>query len=180
MLFRCSKDTELTILKHPMFKLILLSLWALYGSSVHEFHTSLMDLTYDKETKSFLMEIEVDTEHFEQVLNEVYEMDVHLGEDNEVEDLNDLIEAYFNEQLFLQINGKIIGLTVSELEVDYAHTHITFEAIKQRRRVKKIYLENTYMLEAFSEQQNLVNIYYKKKKRALLFDTSHTSEEVKF
>lgn len=163
-----------------MVHLILVLFSVIVFQPIHEFHTSLMTMSYEKESRAFEIEIEVDTEHFEQVINEVYETDIHLGESNEIEDCNDFIEAYLNETLFLKINKKIVGLSVEKIEVDYALTIITLEPIKHKRRVKSINLENTYMLEKFPTQKNLVHIFYKDQKRSLLFDSQITEEKVSF
>jgi len=163
-----------------MFKLIFILFATLFLYPSHEYHTSLMTMSYDKETKSFRLELEADTEHFEEVINDVYETDIHLGEDNELEDSDDLIEAYLNESLFLKMNKKIIGLTVSEVKVDYAVTIITLEPIRHRRKVKRIDLENTFMLEKFPKQNNLVHIFYKDDKKSLLFDNENSSESIRF
>jgi len=163
-----------------MFNLIFILFTSLLLQPIHEYHTSLMTMSYDKDLKAFEVEIEVDTEHFEEVINGVYETDIHLGEKNEVEDVDDLIEAYLNESIFLKINKKIIGLTVSAVEVDYAVTIIKLEPIGHRRKVKRIEIEGNYMLEKFPKQKNLVNIFYKDKKKSLLFDSQNSSESIRF
>ena len=163
-----------------MLKLLFAISLSLSFNAIHEFHTSLMGIVYNEDSRAFEIEIDVDTEHFEMVINEVYETDVHLGEPNEIEDLNDLIEAYLNEQITLRINNKIVGLTVSCKEVDYATTFITLEPIAHKRKVKSISLINTYMLEKYPAQKNLVHIYYRDEKRSLLFDSSNSSEDLKF
>jgi len=162
-----------------MFTVLFALITCLFLNPTHEYHTSLMTMTYDKDTRAFEVEIEVDTEHFEEVVNEVYEMDIHLGEENEVEDVNDMIEAYLNESVFLKINKKIIGLTVAEVDVDYSLTIIKLEPIKHKRKVKTIELESGYMLEKFPSQKNLVNIFYKEVQKSLLFDSQNSSESIR-
>ena len=47
---------------------------------LHDFHTSLMNITYEDDKKSFEIDLTVDTEHFEEAINATYYTDIRVGE----------------------------------------------------------------------------------------------------
>jgi len=147
---------------------------------MHDYHTTLMSLQYNEEQKQFEAELMIETDHFEYAVNKYFTTDLHLGENNEVEDCNVLIEAYLSKTIQLFINKKKVELYMDDKEVDYKMTTIRFLPVPQKKRVKQLKMINKMMLEQFPRQQNLVQVYYKKEQASFLFGSDVLEETAKF
>lgn len=137
-------------------------------------------MQYNTATKSFEMELTIETDHFEYALNKHFITDVHLGENKELENCDALITTYLNQTIQLYINKKPIELKVSNKWVDYSITTIQFAPIHHKKKVKRIDMKNKMMFEQFPQQQNLVQIFYKKEKAGFLFGGDLVEETVSF
>ncbi len=164
-----------------MMLYFLISTFTIFGSSlVHDNHSTLMSMQYNKETRSFEVELTIETDHFEYALNKYFITDVHLGESKEVENCDALITAYLNETIELYINKKPVELSLSKKWVDYGITTIEFSPIHHKKKVKRIAMKNKMMFEQFPQQQNLVQIFYKQEKAGFLFAGDVVEESITF
>jgi len=161
---------------------LLFSIFCVFGgnSVLHDNHSTLMSMHYNKETRSFEMELTIETDHFEYALNKYFITDVHLGENKELENCDALITAYLNETIELYINKKPVELSLSKKWVDYSITTIEFTPIHHKKRVKHIAMKNNMMFEQFPQQLNLVQIFYKKEKAGFLFGGEVVEESINF
>ena len=151
----------------------------LFFNTAHDNHGTLMVFEFDAESKSFNnIYLEVDAFHFEETLNEFHQSNLQLGENKALE--KDLINDYIQNEMSLNVNGKTQKLSVKSFEVDYLFCIIKFEDIKGLRKIKKIEMDNDFMLEHFPGQKNLVNFYIKDEQVSFLFDEVNTQESFKF
>jgi len=160
---------------------LLISFVSLFGiSNLHDYHSTLLSMQYNTTTKSFEMELTIETDHFEYALNKHFVTDIHLGETKELENCDGLITTYLNQTIQLHINKKPIELQVSNKWVDYGITTIEFVPIYHKKKVRRIEMKNKMMFEQFPRQQNLVQIFYKKEKAGWLFGGEVVEESISF
>lgn len=146
----------------------------------HDFHTTFMNLTYQDDEKSFEIDLTVDTEHFEHVINEFSDTTLRLGEPNEHADADKWISKYIRKTIKVQMNGKNIPLELRVKEVNFAETTLHFKPVKHKRKLKNTSIRNSFMINDFPNQKNLVKINYKGNSKSMLFDYKTLEAEVEF
>lgn len=146
----------------------------------HDFHTTIMNIKAKDDKKTYEIDLMVDTEHFEYLLNKVYDVDIRLGEEDEHPKCDSLITDYINAQIQLEFNRKKIDLELENKNVTFAETTLYFEEVCYRRRLKKVKMHNSFMLERFPSQKNLVNVLYKDSMQSMLFESDHMDQSIKF
>lgn len=147
---------------------------------LHDFHTSVMNFKYQDDEKQFEIDLILDSEHFEYVIDNSYDVSVRLGETDEDPACDKYIETYLNEHISLWMNGKKQELNLLKKEVNYSETKLIFSPICQKKKLKQLKMENDFMLYFFPGQKNLVNYYYKGSKNSMLFLLNKDIREINF
>lgn len=137
---------------------------------LHDFHTSLMNISYEADKKSFEIDLTVDTEHFEEAVNATYYTDIRLGELNEHDSCDFYIDAYINKHISAKFNKRNKKLKLAVKEVNYAETTLHFEDVCFKRKLKYLEMENTFLMPHFPSNKNLIKIHYKEQSESMLFD----------
>lgn len=156
---------------------MILSLWitlCMLLAPEHDFHTTFMNITYQDDKKVFEIDLTTDTEHFEHVINQWADTTIKLGEPSEIKNADALINRYIKQHIKLQLNGKAIPLYLDVKQVNFAETSLHFKAVKHKRKVKRVKMHNTFMINDFPNQKNLVKFNYRGISNNLLF-TDKTS-----
>ncbi len=168
----------------------------------HDFHTSIAEMDYNEESKSFEISLRVFTDDFEKGLstalnhekygslamaifggkNSTYTKDKNLIQvslDNKNTVYDKLIEQYvqYNFRLIVKDEPRIIKFIGKELEADV--TWIYFE-IPLKENPKDIKFQNAILSDIFEDQSNVVNVAYKGEKKTFLFNTGNTIQEFGF
>lgn len=147
---------------------------------LHDFHTTILNLTYQDDKKTFSIDLRLDTEHIEYVLNKTYDVKLNLGESNEDPMANQLLEDYLNTHIRTQLNGRTINLKIEQKEVNFADTYIHFKAFGFKKKLKEVKMHNSFMINDFPSQKNLVKVNYKGISKNMLFDLEHADLSVQF
>ncbi len=133
---------------------------------LHDFHTSLAEVSYNTSSKSFEVSLRVFTDDLERALSEANNIkDLRLEKGKKY---NDLIEKYLKEHFYLlspKNQKEPITFYDKELEVDI--TWLYFE-IPFKKSLKGYHLHNSVMTELFGDQMNMVNVFYLKAKKTYL------------
>lgn len=153
----------------------------------HDFHSSITEINYNTESKSFEVSLKVFYDDFEDALNQATMTDSYLENtmsifsDNVDEKSSsritldnqgthdEIIEIYLKDKFILKTKDKslLMNFVGTELEVSNNIFWIFFE-LPHKGSVKEMSLTNSILLEVFSDQQNIININYKGIKKTLL------------
>lgn len=133
---------------------------------IHDFHTSLAEIEYNTNSKSFEVSLRVFTDDLEQALSQKNDLE-NLSLDK-TKKYNHLIEAYIKHNFYL-IDPKNQQLPISFLgkELDDDVTWVYFEM--PFRKYKPGYkMRNSILTELFDDQVNFINLKYKGQKESYL------------
>ncbi|MDA8886567.1 hypothetical protein OAD66_07535 [Bacteroidia bacterium] len=143
----------------------------------HDFHTSWMNMTYNEKNKEFEITWRTDTEHLEGALSAFSKDEIHL-ENTSVNTHKILLNKYITANTNLYFNGKNQKLEIDVIEVTFAETTVHFRAIKCRRKLKTVAMNNTLLQALFPNQKNMVQVNYKGKMHSMLLGGSKLFEEI--
>ena len=158
-----------------MLNLILSLIFSL--TPQHDFHTSWMNMTYNEKSKEFEITWRTDTEHLEGALSAFSEDEVHL-ENTSVDTHKTLLNKYITSNTNLYFNGNNQKLEIDIVEVTFAETIVHFKAIKCRRKLKNVAMNNTLLQTLFPNQKNMVQINYKGNMYSMLLGGSKLFEKI--
>ncbi len=133
---------------------------------LHDFHTSLAEISYNAASKSFEVSLRVFTDDLELALaeaNQIKGLRIEKGKK-----YDDLIEKYLKAHFYL-LNPKNqkepMTFYGKELEADV--TWLYFE-ISLKKSLKGYHLHNAILTELFADQMNMVNVFYLKAKKTYI------------
>lgn len=162
-----------------MFLSLIVTLGMLL-SPEHDFHTTFMNITYQDDEKVFEIDLTMDTEHFEYSINQWADTTIRLGEPSEISNADYLINKYIKQNISLKVNGKSIPMTLELKQVNFAETTLHFKTVKHKKKVKHVKMRNTFMINNFPNQKNLVKFNYKGVSNNMLFTDKVTEQEIEF
>lgn len=149
-------------------KVLLVLLPFLPLGKKHEFHSSLAEIQYNRQTKSLEVSLRVFTDDFTLAINEANGS--KFTEEFIVSDkTKQLVQNYIVRHFSLVSPnkdvkiGKYIG---GENELDATWLYIEFENFEMGKNYSFL---NTILLEQFDDQTNVANIIFPQGKKSLIF-----------
>ena len=136
----------------------------------HPVHVSVTSMEYDKGEKIFLVSFKVFTDDFETIIERKYGVDLNLGEDNELKNMDEYCNRYFRESFSFIINGEELAEPVflekkmNDIAVWLYYRYPT------SGNIEKVEIKNIIMLDMFRDQSNLLIFKYNDFEKGFIFD----------
>ena len=151
-------------IKKQLFLLLLIPLFAF---TAHKYYLSLTQIEYNATNKSVEIIINVFIDDLETALNKIHLKDFQLNTKKELKNVDTYFYQYLKDNINLKIDGK--SHTYNYIGKEYDNDVVFFYLeIKNIESVKEIEIENTILIQHFSEQQNLVKSKVNKKHKSVL------------
>lgn len=133
----------------------------------HKYYLSVTDITYNKKEASLQIITRLFYDDLEDVLRERYSENIVVDATSDQEDLDVYIKKYLNRKLKIRVNEEERALSYlgKEYEDDYVVCYIEITAISS---IQTLEIENTLLMDAFTEQKNMVHTDILGKKKSLL------------
>jgi hypothetical protein len=128
---------------------------------------SVTDIAYNKEEASLQIITRLFYDDLEDVLREGYSEDLTVDATSNQEELDVYIKKYLKRKIKITVNGeeKMLSYLGKEYEDDYVVCYIEITDIPS---IQTLELENTLLMDAFTEQKNMVHTDILGKKKSLL------------
>lgn len=123
----------------------------------HDFHLSLSEINYNEQNKSLEISIKLFTDDLMLGLEQSGAPKMEVGTENEPPRANEYIENYLKTHLKIKVNGKPAAYTYLGKEAE-AEATWCFVEVPKVRKVKTMEVENTFLLQTFDDQINMVNL----------------------
>jgi hypothetical protein len=129
---------------------------------------SVTDIAYNKEEASLQIITRLFYDDLEDVLRERYSEDLTVDATSNQEELDVYIKKYLKRKIKIIVNGeeKTLSYLGKEYEDDYVVCYIEITDIPS---IQTLELENILLMDAFTEQKNMVHTDILGKKKSLLF-----------
>jgi hypothetical protein len=148
------------------FVLCLTNLSQMRETSLHAFHISKTEMTFQPAQKSVQVTMHIFIDDLEKGLEKQGQSKLFVGTEREQKDVNTLIFNYLQKNLSIQLNGKKVNYewVGKETTKDRQALWVYLE-IKNIRAVRNISVENRVLTEIFDDQKNIVQINIPLKKQ---------------
>lgn len=133
---------------------------------LHEFHTSIAEIEYNRKSRAFEVSLRVFIDDFEKALGGLSGKKEMLDKTNKH---HTLIMKYIKQNFFItNRRGKQKEMTLigKEFKTDAVWLYIE---IPFRESLRKAKFTNSLLMEHFDDQVNIINLQYKGKKESFLF-----------
>lgn len=147
--------------------------------ATHEFHLSLTEISHNAENKTLEISIKLFTDDLLTALQQAGAPKMELGTENEAPEANEYIESYLKRHFNLTVNGKPTDFTYLGKEAELDATWCYVE-VKDVKKVQSLEVENNFLLEAFDDQTNMVNLNINGRKKSGLARKGNTKLKFEF
>lgn len=143
------------------------SIFVFMSFTVHKYYLSVTDITYNEEEASLQIITRIFYDDLEDVLRERYDEKIVVDATADQKELDTYIKKYLTRKMKIIINGEQEALTYlgKEYEDDYVVCYIEVTEVPS---IQTIEIVNTLLMDAFSEQKNMVHTNILGKKKSLL------------
>ena len=142
---------------------IFLLLWV--ASVAHKFYTSITQIEYNLNTKSFECIQNVFTDDLELAISKENNKSIKSDDPK----FEEYVKTYLIHKFILKTKkGKFIGLKFVGAESKNEMTSLYFE-FPCKEKTTNLKISNTCFFELYKEQSNLVNLIYQEQKKSFLF-----------
>jgi hypothetical protein len=146
--------------------------------TVHKFYIAIYQINFvaDKERIEITSRIFVDD--LNAALERRFKVKTHIGDVVESTDDVSKMNQYLQEHFKIKVNGvpkKIVFLS-KEME---SNVVVGYYKIVDISSIKSLSVENTALMETYSEQQNIIQTNFNGKKQSLLLTADHSNGMLK-
>ncbi|MBP9152510.1 MAG: hypothetical protein KBF73_09530 [Flavobacteriales bacterium] len=159
-------------------KVLILSL-TLILFAPHEFHLSLTEINHNSEKKTVEIAIKLFTDDLVVGLNQPASLQAKIGTAAEPPQVNELIESYIRKHFSLKVNGKEVAYSYlgKEKETDATWCYVE---VKNVVKVQALEVQNSFLIDAFDDQTNMVNLNINGRKKSGLARKGNTLLKFEF
>ena len=164
------------------FRTSLLTLLCILGFSLssfdeHDFHYSFTVVRENTMANTIEIEMKVFTDDFERMLESTYKPDLNLGNENEFEEADDIIDEYLRKHFTLAINDVPLQFSYIGKEVENDITWCYLEYIRPPG-VNVIEVKNTVLFELFEDQINEASVSFSGWSKRIHLSKEQSSEKL--
>jgi hypothetical protein len=157
----------------------LLLIIPLLSFTHHKYYLSLTKIDYVKESKSLQITMRIFIDDLETALNKNNNKSFELDTKTELEDTNIFIEKYLLKQFEVNINGSIKNYKYLGKKYENDVVYL-FAEIENISAIKSIEIKNRILMDAFSEQQNIIKLNINNNKKSFILTAKNDNDLLKF
>ncbi len=146
---------------------IITSTLLLMSFAIHKYYLSVTDITYNEEEASLQIITRLFYDDLEDALKERYDETIIVDATIDQKKLDSYINKYLTRKMKIIVNEeeKMLTYLGKEYEDDYVVCYIEITEIPS---IHSIQIENKILIDAFSEQKNMVHTSILGKKKSFL------------
>lgn len=143
----------------------------------HPFYVSICEINHNKETASIEITLKLFTTDIEDCLKKNGQPKLQIGTDQEISETDELLAAYIDESLQIEINGKEVTPAYLGKEVEDEVTWIYLEA-KKVKSIQSIQIKNTLLFDFEDSQTNIIHLFANGEKKSMLLNRSTDVDKI--
>jgi hypothetical protein len=153
-------------------------LFVLTSFGYHKFYISIYQIEYSKEKKMVQITSRIFIDDMNKALENKYGKKTNLCDKNETKQDVDLMNKYITENFSIKINGKPKPYTFISKESEN-NVIIGYYKITSISSIKSIEVQNTVLMDLYSDQQNIIQSKIEGKKESLLLTIDNVKGKLK-
>ena len=145
--------------------------------NVHPFHISVCEIEHNADEKILQITHHIFLDDLEDALNEKYNTRMDIIHPKDRSERDRMVKEYVTANFFVEVDGRQKGLIYlgHEIEEDAIYCYISVPGIK---KMKKIKITNTILMEKFDDQVNLVHVQYQGEIKSMKLVKSNISDSI--
>ena len=150
-------------------KQLVIYFLSLFGFSFsHPFHSSIISLKFNDNSRSIEITMRVFANDLEKTINQINDLNIIIDNDDNMQNVDSLIFNYIDKTIFLSINENEcdLGWIGKEFETDIVWLYL--EILDIDKKIKKISAENRFLFSSFEDQLNIMNFYIHGKQKTIM------------
>lgn len=155
-----------------------LLLFTLTASTVHKFHMALYQINYDSEKKMLQITSRLHIEDLNKALEKKYKKKIAIENENSSSE-EVLLKEYLNNRFSIKVNRQVKPLNFLSKEIEDDEL-VIYSNIKNIAKINTLEIQNTVLIECFSDQQNMINVSVLGEKKSFLLTNSVSSKSLKY
>ena len=155
-----------------------LLLFTLTASTVHKFHMALYQINYDSGKKMLQITSRLHIEDLNKALEKKYKKKIAIENENSSSE-EVLLKEYLNNRFSIKVNGQVKPLNFLSKEIEDDEI-VIYSNIKNIAKINTLEIQNTVLIECFSDQQNMINVTVLGEKKSFLLTNSVSSKSLKY
>lgn len=159
--------------------LILFFAYPISSFEMHKFYMAIYQVNYVPEKKMLQITTRIFVDDLDKALQKKYNKKSFLGSDKASAESLELLKKYLSEKFTLQINGQTKPMNFLSLEME-GDVLVCYLNIKEVSKIKSLEINNSILIECYSQQQNILHLTGIGDKKSFLFTESSTKEVLKY
>jgi hypothetical protein len=143
----------------------------------HKYYVSKTNIEFNARTGGYEITMKFFTDDFERALGATDDHPLRLGSPQEAEDANERIENYITQKFVMKFNNTFTPMRFVGKEVENDLTYCYFEYTPPTEW-HSLEFYNTFLIELFPDQENVVDFTWNTTTRTLIFVRDHQSETI--
>jgi hypothetical protein len=164
--------------KQIIFIVLPLLLFTTTASTVHKFHMALYQINYDSGKKMLQITSRLHIEDLNKALEKKYKKKIAVENENSSSE-EVLLKEYLTNRFSIKVNGLVKPLNFLSKEID-GDELVIYSNIKNIAKINTLEIQNSVLIECFSDQQNMINVTVLGEKKSFLLTNSISSKSLKF
>ena len=164
--------------KQIIFIVLPLLLFTTTASTVHKFHMALYQINYDSGKKMLQITSRLHIEDLNKALEKKYKKKIAVENENSSSE-EVLLKEYLTNRFSIKVNGQVKPLNFLSKEIEDDEL-VIYSNIKNIAKINTLEIQNTVLIECFSDQQNMINVTVLGEKKSFLLTNSVSSKSLKY
>ena len=150
-------------------KHLVIYVLCLFGFSFsHPFHSSIISLKFNDNSRSMEITMRVFANDLEKTINQINDLNIIIDNDDNMQNVDSLIFNYIDKTIFLSINENECDLSWIGKEFETDIVWLYLEILDIDKKIKKISFENRFLFSSFEDQLNIMNFYIHGKQKTIM------------
>ena len=157
---------------------LVLFFLGLTSMTVHRFYVAIYQIDFVPQKKRLEITTRIFMDDLNDAVTKAYKKNTNIGTEKETSEDIVLLKKYLTENFKLTVNGKPKAFTYLSREVE-SNVVICYLSIKEIGKVSSLQVDNSILIDVFSEQQNIIQFNNNGKKQNLLLSSAITKGMLK-
>lgn len=165
--------------KQILYLVLPILFLTLSAANVHKYHMALYQIDYAAEKKMIQITSRIHIEDLDKALETKHKKKMSVGEEKQTAEDLLLLKEYLASNFSIKVNNQLKPLNFLSQEID-GDELVCYWNIKGISKINSLEVDNTVLIEVFSDQQNRINVTVAGVKKSFVLTNVITSKSIKY
>ena len=165
--------------KQILYLVLPILFLTLSAANVHKYHMALYQIEYASEKKMLQITSRIHIDDLNKALEKKHKKKMSVGEEKQTAEDLLLLKEYLASNFSIKVNNQLKPLNFLSQEID-GDELVCYLNIKGISKINSLEVDNTVLIEVFSDQQNRINVSVAGVKKSFVLTNAITSKSIKY